>query len=262
MNASEYIVNTGEKVDCSNPSSIPAYGLIVGGDLEQSSNITVYGTALVAGGGNLNQINEGSQGCIISSTLGTGEVNFNQLKNDRISANQAFAEMPPTLVVDTNNTVTRVRDPINGEYEVFQFNTCLGDTCDNMFPGQMSYANDILQNPRYFDGFKGFTPNPNMVYVFNVSFILFLTVIKSNICFKNIQMPIRNDSILVIDTSIPARGMDPCKVIYNLYPVDNNNAFQSNGSFQFLRGTNDVMGGYTLSPLGRKINRLNIMCIN
>lgn len=170
--------------------------------------------------------------------------------------------MPPTLVVDTNNTVTRVRDPINGEYEVFQFSNCLRDSCGNTFPGQMSYAIDILQNPRYFDGFKGFTPNPNMVYVFNVSLILFLTVIKSNICFKNTQVPLRDDSVSVIDTSIPARGMDPCKVIYNLYPVDNNDTFKSDGSFQFLRGNNDVMGGYILSPLGKKINRLNIMYVN
>ncbi|KAI9275198.1 hypothetical protein EDC94DRAFT_592365 [Helicostylum pulchrum] len=230
MNASDYLVNTGEKVDCSNPNSIPAYGLIVGGTLQQSSKITVYGTALVAGGGDLQQINERSQGCIVSSSLGTGQIDFNQLKNDRISANQAFAEMPPTLVVNTNNTVTRVRDPINGEYEVFQFNTCLENACDSMFPEQMSYYKDILQNPRYLDGFKDFTPDPNMVYVFN--------------------MPVRNGDVLLIDTSIPARGLDACKVIYNPYPVDNNNAFQSDGSFTYFRSTNDVMGGYTLAPLG------------
>lgn len=72
MNASDYIVNTGEKIDCSNPNSIPAYGLVVGGGLEQSYKVTVYGTALVAGGDNLNQISEESRGCIVSSTLGTG----------------------------------------------------------------------------------------------------------------------------------------------------------------------------------------------
>ncbi|KAG2235050.1 hypothetical protein BDF21DRAFT_491986 [Thamnidium elegans] len=230
INAPGYIVNTGQTVYCSNPNSISAYGLIVGGTLQQSSNMTVYGTALVAGGGDLELIHEESPGCIVSSTLGTGEIDFNQLKNDRISANQAFAEMPPTLVVNQDNTVTRVRAPINGEYEVFQFSTCHENACDNIFPNQMSYAKDILQNPRYFDGFKGFTPDPDMVYVFN--------------------MPVRDGDFLVVDTSIPARGIDPCKVIYNPYPVDSNNALKSDGSFQFLRDTNDVMGGYTLAPLG------------
>lgn len=73
-------------------------------------------------------------------------------------------------------------------------------------------------------------------------------------------MPVRNGDVLLIDTSIPARGLDACKVIYNPYPVDNNNAFQSDGSFTYFRSTNDVMGGYTLAPLGK--NRLNIVYIN
>lgn len=173
MKAPGYTVNTAHKVNCSNPNSLPAYGLIVGGLLQQSPNVTVYGSALVAGGGDLNEIEEKNPDCVVSSTLGTGEINFEVLHYLRSSDNKIFARNKPTLVINEDNSYTRVRDPIDGAYEVFQFNTCQQQSCGDMYPGQMSSAKDILQNPRYFDGIKGFVANPDVIYLFNVSLVFF-----------------------------------------------------------------------------------------
>lgn len=67
-------------------------------------------------------------------------------------------------------------------------------------------------------------------------------------------MPVRDGESLQINNYKPAKEMDPCRVIFNPYPVNSTNGYAENGSITYIRDTNDLMGGYTLAPHGKKKN--------
>jgi hypothetical protein len=53
-----------------------------------------------------------------------------------------------------------------------------------------------------------------------------------------------------MSTANPAAGLEKAKVVYNIYPVDRNGAFDANGRFVFLRNTTKPLNGHFLAPAG------------
>lgn len=59
-----------------------------------------------------------------------------------------------------------------------------------------------------------------------------------------------NGTTFVFSTNNPALNLNPCKVIWNFYPVDDNGNYLPNGEFTLIRRTANQLGGFTLAPRG------------
>lgn len=55
---------------------------------------------------------------------------------------------------------------------------------------------------------------------------------------------------LIVDANNPSAGIDPCRTIWNFYPVALNGLY-FNGGFSILRTTQQALKGFVLAPNGK-----------
>ncbi|CEP11620.1 hypothetical protein [Parasitella parasitica] len=232
MHAPNYIVNANHGSDCTNPNSLNSYGLVVGGTID-TFNTHVHGNAFIAGGGTTEEILELDQGCIVTDQEGTGIFDFALVKNLLQSSSEDFANYPATSILESDGSLTELRNGELGYYEILTFNTC-GEAACSADPDTESDPNAIFLNIGNWNGVQGSTIDPDKTYVFNI--------------------PVKNGATFTMSTNHPSNGFNPCNVIYNVYPVDDNGAFMADGEFTFIRKTSNQLGGFVLAPRGHIVD--------
>lgn len=109
-------------MDCSNTNSLNSYGLVVGGNIN-TSDTHVHRSIYVAGSGDLSTIQELDQGCIETNTQGTGLVNFDDVESDALRASHYFATFEPSMKLNDDGSLTKVRFYTGDDVEVLTFNS-------------------------------------------------------------------------------------------------------------------------------------------
>ena len=239
-------VNVHQGSDCSNANSLNSYGLVVGGRID-TFNTHVHGSAYISNGGTTEEVLQLDEGCFVTSEKGTGIFDFALVKDLLQSSSQDFANHPPTVILESDGTITELRDNQLGLYEIFTFHTCSTASC-SADKDIESDPSAIFFNIGNWNGVQGSEIDPKKTYVFNVStndggvFRLHNTVL---------QIPVTNGGTFTLTTPHPSQGFYPCNIIYNLYPVDSNGNYMADGEFTFHRKNSDNLLGFILAPRGK-----------
>lgn len=152
--------------DCSDPDSFNSYGLVVGGIID-TFNTHVHGNAFLNSGGTIEEVIELDAGCFVTDQLGTGNFDFDLVKEMTIKSNQEFANLNPTLILETDGSLTELRDEI-ANYEIITFHSCNGVLCSS-YPTVESDPSAILFGEGNWNGIQGSEIDPDKTYVLNVS---------------------------------------------------------------------------------------------
>ncbi|CEP12572.1 hypothetical protein [Parasitella parasitica] len=232
FSAPNYVVNANHGANCSDLNSFNSYALVVGGAVS-TFNTQIHGSAFINGGGNIDEIKQLEAGCIVSDSLGTGLFDFNAVEMALIGTSQDFANYPPTAILLNDGTLTELRDNELDHYEVITFHTCTQAICS--FHSDLESQGDaMLLGSGNWNGVTKSTTDSTKTFVFNV--------------------PVMNGATIIVDTNNPSAGLNPCKVIYNFYPVNEYGEYLPYGEFTLLRKTGSQLGGFTLAPRGHIID--------
>lgn len=68
--------------------------------------------------------------------------------------------------------------------------------------------------------------------------------------FLKTKIPVDDGTTFAIDSLQPSINMDCCRTIYNIYPVDPEGNYLSNGHITVLRNCEDTIRGLVLAPQG------------
>lgn len=131
-------------------------------------NTHVHGSAYVASGGTTEEVLQLDEGCFVTSEKGTGIFDFALVKDLLQSSSQDFANHPPTVILETDGTITELRDNQIGLYEIFTFHTCSTASCSADRDIE-SDPSAIFFNTGNWNGVQGSEIDPKKTYVFNVS---------------------------------------------------------------------------------------------
>ncbi|KAI7903523.1 uncharacterized protein BX663DRAFT_506748 [Cokeromyces recurvatus] len=232
FHAPNYVINANHGADCSNLNSFNSYGLVVG-SLVDTFNTRVHGSAYIAGGGNIEEILQLDDGCIVTGQQGTGFFNFTTVNELLIDSNRRFADFQPTLILDESGGLLTLSGSELLNYEVVTFHSCNGFTCSQYFSLE-SDASAILFGDTFWNGVLETEINPDKTYILNI--------------------PVLNGDIVILDGFNTIRGFNPCKIILNLYPVDENGRYLSTGEFTLLRRTAYQLSGFILAPRGHIVD--------
>ncbi|KAF1807746.1 hypothetical protein FB192DRAFT_1454682 [Mucor lusitanicus] len=232
MHAPNYVVNANHGADCSDPDSFNSYGLVVGGIVD-TFNTHVHGNAFLNSGGTIEEVLELDVGCFVTDQLGTGNFDFDVVRQMSIKSNQDFASLQPTIVLEPDGSLTELREGQLANYEIITFHSCNGIPC-SAYPDIESDPSAILFGQGNWNGIQGSEIDPDKTYVLNI--------------------PVRNGDTIEIDGNNPTLGFNPCKLIYNFYPVDENNNYVPDGEFTLIRRTANQFGGFTLAPRGHIVD--------
>ncbi|KAL9551544.1 hypothetical protein MBANPS3_004213 [Mucor bainieri] len=231
FSAPNYVVNANNGANCTDLSSLNAYGLVVGGTVN-TYNTQVHGSAFINGGGNIDQIKQLNAGCVVTDKRGTGLFDFTVVEQLLVETSEDFATYPPTLVLSNDGTVKELRQNVLDYYEIITFHSCEQAIC-SLYTDLESQIDSIFLGSGNWNGIKS-AVNPDKAYVFNI--------------------PVKNGNTIIIDTNSPSLGFNPCKVVLNFYPVDSDGVFMPLGEFTLLRKTGSQLGGLTLAPRGHIID--------
>ncbi|KAL9542977.1 hypothetical protein MBANPS3_008341 [Mucor bainieri] len=226
MHAPNYIVNANHGSDCDNINSLNSYGLVVGGKID-TFNTHVHGSAYIAGGGTTEEILQLDGGCFVTEEKGTGIFDFAMVKDLLQTSSQDFANHPATVILETDGTVTELRDNQLALYEIFTFHTCSTASCSADRETE-SDPDAIFFNIGNWNGVQGSELNREKTYVFNI--------------------PVTNGGTFALTSNNPSNGFNPCNVILNVYPVDENGNYLPTGEVTFLRKSSSQLGGFSLAP--------------
>ncbi|KAI8643158.1 hypothetical protein BD408DRAFT_415365 [Parasitella parasitica] len=232
FHAPDYVVNANHGANCSAVDSLNSYGLVVGG-ITTTTNTQVHGSAYLSMGGTVNEVKELEGGCIVTDELGTGIFDFKQVKEMAIVSNADFAHFTPTAILNPDGTITYTRGDELTLYEIFGFHSCAGQIC-SQYTSLESDPSAIFFGEGNWNGVQGSTIDPLKTYVMNI--------------------PVLDGDTIVIDSNNPSLGFNPCKLIYNFYPVDAFGNYLPEGEFTLIRRTANQFGGFTLAPRGHIVD--------
>lgn len=139
----------------------------MGGQID-TFNTHVHGSAYIAGGGTTEEILQLDGGCFVTSEKGTGIFDFALVKDLLQSSSQDFANHPATVILESDGTITELRDNQLALYEIFTFHTCSTTSC-SVDRDTESDPNAIFFNIGNWNGVQGSELNPDKTYVMNVS---------------------------------------------------------------------------------------------
>ncbi|GAN08449.1 hypothetical protein MAM1_0205d07961 [Mucor ambiguus] len=233
MHAPNYVVNANHGADCSDPNSFNSYGLVVGGIVD-TFNTHVHGNAFLNLGGTIEEVLEMDNGCFVTDQLGTGNFNFDIVRQMSIKSNQDFAALQPTVVLEPDGSLTELREGQLANYEIITFHSCSGAICSS-YPEIESDPSAIFFGQGNWNGIQGSEIDPDKTYVLNI--------------------PVVNGDTIELDSNNPTLGFNPCKLIYNFYPVDAvTGEYVPDGEFTLIRRTANQFGGFTLAPRGHIVD--------
>ncbi|KAL9546583.1 hypothetical protein MBANPS3_006590 [Mucor bainieri] len=232
MHAPNYVVNANHGADCSDPDSFNSYGLVVGGIVD-TFNTHVHGNAFLNSGGTVEEVLELDVGCFVTDQLGTGNFDFDIVRQMTIKSNQEFASLQPTVVLETDGSLTELREGQLANYEIITFHSCNDVLCSS-YPEIESDPSAILFGQGNWNGIQGSEIDPDKTYVLNI--------------------PVKNGDTIEIDGNNPTLGFNPCRLIYNFYPVDDAGQYLPDGEFTLIRRTANQFGGLTLAPRGHIVD--------
>ncbi|KAL9538625.1 hypothetical protein MBANPS3_010788 [Mucor bainieri] len=231
FSAPNYVVNANHGAICSRTRSFPSYALVVGGNVD-TQNTMAYGSAYINGTGTLDQIVIEEKGCSVFDNKKTGVFSFPSVKEDLLLANQLLAEHEPTAFLLRTGTLTPFRDRQMDNYEILTFHTCGQTTC-SIFPKLESQPDGMFLGQGDWKGPNSPT-NRAKTYVYNI--------------------PVANGGSVTLDTTNPSAGLNICKTLFNIYPVDENGQFVPDGEFTLNRKTGGQLEGFINAPLGNIID--------
>lgn len=167
--APDYVVNGNQGTDCSAKDSVQSYGLVVGG-AANTRNTQVHGSIFVGGGGDLTQLKQLENSCIVTGTQGTGLVDFIALEKEAVRLNGIYREHSPTLQLQSDGSLKRLASN-DQSVEYLTFNSCNDRaTCQNIWNGQMSVFDNMFGGVGNWNGIQGsIKPDASLTYVLNVS---------------------------------------------------------------------------------------------
>lgn len=158
---SGYYVDANGDPDCSDPTDVSGYGLVVGGSVD-ADQIRVKGNVDVPEG--TTGLQETENSCSIYNN--NGIYDFDQAKSNAIAASKIFASLTPTLVLDSNGKLTST-GASNDDFQVVTFNSCNDGDC-SPFPGKMSDPSAMLEGVGNWNGPQGMSWPKDSTLVFNV----------------------------------------------------------------------------------------------
>ncbi|KAK4517597.1 uncharacterized protein ATC70_000937 [Mucor velutinosus] len=166
MHAPNYVVNANHGADCSDPGSFNSYNLVVGGIVD-TFNTHVHGNAFLNLGGTIEEVLELDAGCFVTDQLGTGNFDFDIVKQMSIKSNQDFATLQPTIVLESDGSLTELREGQLANYEIITFHSCNGVLCSS-YPDIESDPFAILFRQGNWNGIQGSEIDPDKTYVLNI----------------------------------------------------------------------------------------------
>ncbi|CAO0790500.1 unnamed protein product [Mucor circinelloides] len=232
MHAPNYVVNANHGADCSDPDSFNSYGLVVKGIVD-TFNTHVHGNAFLNSGGTTEEVIELDAGCFVTDQAGTGNFDFDLVKKIATNSNQDFASLQPTVVLEPDGSLTELREGQLANYEILTFHSCSGVLCSS-YPDIESDPSAIFFGQGNWNGVQGSDIDPDKTYVLNI--------------------PVKNGETIELDGNNPTLGFNPCKLIYNFYPVDDAGQYVPDGEFTLIRRTANQFGGFTLAPRGHIVD--------
>ncbi|KAL7335318.1 hypothetical protein PS15p_200810 [Mucor circinelloides] len=232
MHAPNYVVNANHGADCSDPDSFNSYGLVVKGIVD-TFNTHVHGNAFLNSGGTTEEVIELDVGCFVTDQAGTGNFDFDLVKKIAINSNQDFASLQPTVVLEPDGSLTELREGQLANYEILTFHSCSGLLCSS-YSEIESDPSAIFFGQGNWNGVQGSEIDPDKTYVLNI--------------------PVKNGETIEFDGNNPTLGFNPCKLIYNFYPVDDAGQYVPDGEFTLIRRTANQLGGFTLAPRGHIVD--------
>lgn len=123
-----YVVTSEQILNCMHPTSDNAfatYSLVVGGHIK-TLIVSVNGNGYIAGGGDIDRVEETVANCTLHTDDGTGMFNFTQVEQALVHASQTLAKMTPTRRLESNGSITTFADNMSAHphYRTFTMNTC------------------------------------------------------------------------------------------------------------------------------------------
>lgn len=106
-------------------------------------------------------------GCFVTDQLGTGNFDFELVKQMTIKSNQEFAELQPTIVLESDGSLTELREGQLPLYEIITFHSCNGVLCSS-YQDIESDPSAILFGQGNWNGVQGSEIDPDKTYVLNV----------------------------------------------------------------------------------------------
>ncbi|OAD70012.1 hypothetical protein PHYBLDRAFT_172027 [Phycomyces blakesleeanus NRRL 1555(-)] len=225
-----YTINSNNYYGCVNtPTSLNTYGFVVGGSVN-TVDTHVHGSVYLGKGGTVNQVQQLNQACAFVVGEGTGEVNFYDIGIGAVYSNYVLSLTRPTMILHSNGDLTKIISSSGNstQFNVLTFNVCSNKNCI-IWNGLLSYPNSMLQGQGNWNGPQILPWPPSGITVFNVH--------------------IASGSTFRLSRNIPTIGLDPCRTLFNFYPVKDDGSYDAVGTFTLVRETGGPFGGLTLAPL-------------
>lgn len=178
-----YVVTSEQLLNCTHPTSNNAfatYSLVVGGQIK-TRIVSVNGNGYIAGGGDIDRVEETVANCTLHTDDGTGIFNFTQVEQALVHASQKLAKMMPTRRLESNGLIKPVADDMSAHprYRVFTMNTCQGSppscNCSDLPYDSLSDPSAILFGKGTWNGPSNIShtgePDNQSTTVINVSIL-------------------------------------------------------------------------------------------
>ncbi|KAI9280144.1 hypothetical protein BC943DRAFT_340283 [Umbelopsis sp. AD052] len=214
-----------------NASGFAQYGLAVGGSIINGGTPKVTGNVYVSGTGTATlQL----PSCSVRKLIDSQQFDFAAAKISYLQASEYLAKLTPNLRMNSTFALSSFGTQADPQYNVITLNTCLGPilgcfgaSFNGNLTGLLSTAGVITD----LSGYKG--PTAGTKWPSGATLV--------------INVPVGVGAILEINSDTPSIGTDPCRTIWNIYPV-NIDGSHTNGPITLSRNTKLSLQGFILAP--------------
>ncbi|GAB5589778.1 hypothetical protein Unana1_04678 [Umbelopsis nana] len=240
---------------CASDSGFTDYGLVVRGGIAFTGNAKVKGNAYIYGFGNATV---DLPSCKVGQASDSA-FEFDSSATSYKAASQYLTTLRPHLRISSSNVLASIGLQADPKYHVVTLSSCNGPFVG--CPGApftttsaiaASDARNLLTDLSALDRLsnaQGLLSGLSFYIGLNSSGLQWPT----DATFV-INVPITELTVLVLDSSNPSAGTDPCRTIWNFFPVDFNGKYAPNSFATVIRRSQQSLKGFILAPLVTTIN--------
>ncbi|KAG2185400.1 hypothetical protein INT44_002191 [Umbelopsis vinacea] len=201
------------------------YGLAVGGSIINGGTPKVTGNVYVSGTGTATlQL----PSCSVRKLINSQQFDFAAAKTSYLQSSEYLSKLLPNLRMNSTFALSSVGPQADPLYNVITLNTCGGPVFGCFGASSTNPLSNLLSNPGMivaFSGYKG--PTSGTKWPNSTTLV--------------INVPMNVGSTLLIDSDTPSAGIDSCRTIWNIYPVNGDVSYTA-GSITMIRRTNQLKG--------------------
>ncbi|KAG2185401.1 hypothetical protein INT44_002192 [Umbelopsis vinacea] len=227
------------------------YGLVVKGNTSPTPKAFVRGNAYLSGSGSVTV-----EGTSCTTKSGSSSIFDPNAADAYKSGSNYLATLRPDLKLENINVLSSVGPQANPAYHVITLNSCSGITigCVDV-PYLVDGLLDVGTHPPNLAANISLLSDARGLLgkIFNYEGLSSSGIQWPKDATLVINVPILETTILILDALNPSIGTDPCRTIWNFFPVDAQAKYAAGAAATLIRGTNSPLTGLIMAPLTGRV---------